>query len=71
MINGGISIPPVLAPTLNTNPKPNPIHKPAYKVESNTSLVIFCNCGTFSKTAKNVGYKKVLNNVPVANFLPK
>ena len=61
----------MLAPTLKTNPKPRPIQRPAYKVESKASLVILANSETFSNIAKKVGYKIVLNKVPNANFLPK
>ena len=68
---GGISIPPVLAPTLKTKPKPNPIHKPPYNAESKISLVIFASCGILPNKAINVGYKNVLNKVPKANFFPK
>ena len=67
---GGMSMPPVLAPSLMTRPRPQPMHRPPKSAHRKGSVVSTVSPSRPWTQPSNEGYAMVLASVLRANVLP-
>ena len=70
-MSGGMSMPPVLAPSLITTARASPISSPPKSADRSRSSVSTKSPTAFCMRPSITGYENVLTSVDMANFLPR